>query len=60
MSRLAALYDCWSQPVYVHRARRQVSVEEFIAAALDQRKVLNAKNINAIFGAPGLCRLAAL
>ena len=28
----------------------QVHVEEFIAAALDQRKVLNAKNINSIFG----------
>jgi calcium-dependent protein kinase len=27
-----------------------VHVEEFIAAALDQRKVLNAKNINSIFG----------
>lgn len=25
-------------------------VEEFIAAALDQRKVLNAKNIKSIFG----------
>lgn len=25
-------------------------MEEFIAAALDQRKVLNAKNINTIFG----------
>lgn len=28
----------------------QVHVEEFIAAALDQRKVLNAKNIKSIFG----------
>ena len=28
----------------------QVHVEEFIAAALDQRKVLNAKTVNAVFG----------
>lgn len=33
----------------------KVHIDEFIAAALDQKKIMTSKTINTIFGAWGLC-----